>query len=62
MCMRKLRLSLSIFVLTLFVSMAALAQVDPPEDDDDVPVDGGVIVLVSLASLWGFKKIKGYKE
>jgi len=47
-----------LFIFFFLISALAFAQIDPPEDQDDIPVDGGVGFLLAAGAAWGIKKLK----
>lgn len=48
----------TIFILLLFAT-PVYSQDIPPEDE--IPVDGGVGLLLAAGAAWGIKKLKGKK-
>jgi len=62
MAMKKLGLTLRICFVLIVLSLSTYAQDLPPEDEDDVPVYGGIFLLITAASVWGIRKINGGKN
>ncbi|HEX6915391.1 MAG TPA: hypothetical protein VF145_09125 [Chitinophagaceae bacterium] len=50
------RTILLVLAITIFFSVAVLAQGDPPTDPLDVPLDGGLSVLIAAAAGYGARK------
>jgi hypothetical protein len=53
--------SLAILIITFFLPLIALAQ-DFNDDIDDVPVDGGLSLLLAAGVGYGAQKIKNLKK
>lgn len=56
--------SYSILILLIFLSVLATAQSNGPGlpgDDPDVPIDGGVGLLIAAGIVFGVKKIRETK-
>lgn len=51
-----------IVTLCLLISFLAFAQPPIPGDDDEVPVDGGISLLVAAGTIWGINKIRKKKN
>ena len=58
---KKLKTSLTIFILLALTSLPALAQTDPGTDPD-VPLDGGIGFLIAAGVGYGIKKVKEHLE
>ena len=55
--MHKLFFKLLIIVMGCLWSLSALAQPGDPGGDPDVPIDGGIGLLLAAGALYGSKKI-----
>lgn len=55
--MKNWGLALKILLLSSMISISTFAQ-DLPPDDDEVPVDGGITVLIALAAAWGIRRVR----
>jgi hypothetical protein len=59
---RKLIFTLSILILFfIFLPSMLHAQIDP-EGDPDLPLDGGVGVLIAIGVGYGLKKMRDHKK
>lgn len=47
-----------IIFITLLSSQKLLAQVDPPPDPVDTPIDGGLSILLAAGIAYGAKKAR----
>ena len=59
---RRLFFTLSIIILFfIFLPSVLHAQIDPA-GDPDLPIDGGVGVLIAIGVGYGLKKMRDYKK
>ncbi|MBY0426621.1 MAG: hypothetical protein K2Q22_13350 [Cytophagales bacterium] len=49
------------FIFLIVFSYSSFGQGMPP-DDTEVPIDGGITLLITSAAVWGIKKIRSNKE
>ncbi len=49
--------TLIILIMILF-PICLMAQGDPPDDPSDVPIDGGLSILLAAGAAYGVKKVK----
>lgn len=49
-------------VLLCSIPLFTIAQEDPPDDPVDVPVDGGLSVLLAAGIVYGTKKVYDKKK
>jgi hypothetical protein len=47
-----------LFVIGLLITTYVLAQPGDPGGDPDVPIDGGIGLLIAAGALYGTKKIR----
>ena len=54
-----------IVVMLCFIPLCSIAQtnpLDPPDGDPDLPIDGGVTVLIAAGIGYGIKKIRDERK
>jgi len=59
--MNRLKRTLQLITLVVFISFPSYGQDLPPEDENAIPVDGGIGLLVAAGALFGIKKLKEKK-
>jgi len=59
--MNRLKRTLQLITLVLFISFPSFGQETPPEDENAIPIDGGIGLLVAAGTLFGIKKLKEKK-
>ena len=56
--MKKILMILLIIAGGVILPQTSSAQVDPPPDPVDTPIDGGLSVLLGAGVVYGIKKVK----
>ena len=56
--MKILKISATLFVLSFFFAIPAMAQLPPPPSGAGGPIDGGAVALVVGCALYGYKQLK----
>jgi hypothetical protein len=49
-------------ILTLLISLNALAQADMDDGDGTVPVDGGISILLLAGAAYGVKRVREHRK
>ena len=49
-------------MMLLFIALPMITLAQGPPDPDDVPIDGGLSLLVAAGAAYGVKKYRNYKN
>ena len=49
-------------MMLLFIAIPMITLAQGPPDPDDVPIDGGLSLLVAAGAAYGVKKYRNYKK
>ena len=49
-------------MMLLFIALPMITLAQGPPDPDDVPIDGGLSLLVAAGTAYGVKKYRNYKK
>ena len=49
-------------MMLLFIALPMITLAQGPPDPDDVPIDGGLSLLVAAGAAYGVKKYRNYKK
>lgn len=52
---------LSILLALICVALPVISLAQGPDDPNDVPIDGGLSLLIAAGSVYGIKKYRSYK-